>query len=380
MGALFLIFHIAIGWWCIAARGVLQNFTVEDTDSSVRYLLPSSGENDRNVFPVSPEVADEEFCSNRACTACSIASPTRVELIFTGLGIWTGSALYVAIAVDTGPMLSVIQIDDFIFQHHSEVPPFIRSHIIDGFLGPSIIFYHNDTLASTDHVVTIDVQSRRFDFDYFIYTADRDPVASASSASGSTTRINSVGPSSTPRTNSADPSSTSSTNSGDPTNQTNPSRTNKKKIGVGPIVGGVIAAVVVLALAAGIILWRNRRKTSGIPIGDSENGSPTSAPIKPHTDVEPAPSLEEKMRQLQAKVERLEANTTSAASVSAAPGSSVTRSLSTMKTEQTLALYQGHRVYSEASRVRDVLAETDRGLHLMAEGIDNPPPPVYHAD
>jgi hypothetical protein len=116
-------------------------------------------------------------------------------------------------------------------------------------------------------------------------SADRDPVASVSLASGSTTRTNSAGPSSAPRTKSADPSSTSSTHSGDSTNQTNPSRTNKNKIGVGPIVGGVIAAVVVLALAAGIILWRNRRKTSGIPIGDSENGSPTSAPIKPHTQM-----------------------------------------------------------------------------------------------
>jgi hypothetical protein len=94
--------------------------------------------------------------------------------------------------------------------------------------------------------------------------------------------------------------------------------------------------------------------------------------------MEPAPPLEEEVRLLREKVQRLEANT--AAVSDSAAGSSVTRSLSTMKTEQTRALHEGHRVYRDVSEVRDSLVETDSGLRLMADVVGNPPPPLYQAD
>ncbi|KAJ7249673.1 hypothetical protein C8J57DRAFT_1475186 [Mycena rebaudengoi] len=358
MGSSLLLFHIFLAWWCITVNGVPQNFTVEDTDPSVRYLVRDTGDVDLDIRQVSPSLAQQEACSNNTCIACNVASQTRVELKFSG------TAFYVATVMGPGPVRSFINIDGVAFAYNTQAPNFINASVP---IPRSNFFYGNNALANGSHIVLIDVETWEFHFDYFIYTLDTDTILAGSTASA--------------------PIST--TNSADTPTQTSLSVTAKKKTSVAPIAGGVVAGVLFLSLAVGIFLYRrsrrwNERKPIVIPA--REKGSPKSnltAPMTQHPpqlriDMEPAPPLEEEVRLLREKVQRLEANT--AAVSDSAAGSSVTRSLSTMKTEQTRALHEGHRVYRDVSEVRDSLVETDSGLRLMADVVGNPPPPLYQAD
>ncbi|KAJ7261023.1 hypothetical protein C8J57DRAFT_1232584 [Mycena rebaudengoi] len=125
---------------------------------------------------------------------------------------------------------------------------------------------------------------------------------------------------------------------------------------------------------------------AGVPEKEAleEDTDPVKEGPKPDPAVltlDPA-ALAEQMRLLNAKVERLEVERIEEASTSGSTtspgGSSLGRSLSTMKSEQTRML-RSHNGYDDGAT--DSLSHTDSGLRLTAGRIaDEAPPPTYQAD
>ncbi|KAJ7466431.1 hypothetical protein FB451DRAFT_1485342 [Mycena latifolia] len=160
---------------------------------------------------------------------------------------------------------------------------------------------------------------------------------------------------------------------------------------IGAIVGGLIGGLLLAGLLLVFFLrCRVRRhnpdrvasspETQQIPpptrevmfsvsVGDSQLGTPV-----PET---PGLSLEEQVRRLQAETELMRMDhtrlRTSVGSGSGIDTSSVTRSLSTMKSAQTRAVSQSYR----QSPVRDSFLHTESGLHLTAGRFEDDVPPTY---
>ncbi|KAJ7271274.1 hypothetical protein C8J57DRAFT_1508227 [Mycena rebaudengoi] len=138
-----------------------------------------------------------------------------------------------------------------------------------------------------------------------------------------------------------------------------------RRCDAGGVIGGV--ALIALALVAFLFL-RRRRHSDKLPPGSTAQ----------ETD---PPTLVEQVRLLHEQVQRLGVerdNAASGSSSSGGGGSSIGRSLSTMKSEQTRAL-RSHSGY--ANGASDSLTHTDSGLRLTAgRTVDEAPPPTYQAD
>ncbi|KAJ7676993.1 hypothetical protein DFH06DRAFT_1317591 [Mycena polygramma] len=138
-----------------------------------------------------------------------------------------------------------------------------------------------------------------------------------------------------------------------------------RKFPVGAVAGAAVAAVVaVICLLVALFLCLRARKSTAIPaVGENE------PKIMNENGISPSLTVEDQLRQLQAQVELLRRDP-AAVRDSAISGTSVARSLSTMKSDQTRAvLGQSY----DHSTVRDSYLQTEGGLALRPE-LDAGPP------
>ncbi|KAJ6502804.1 hypothetical protein C8R47DRAFT_1251574 [Mycena vitilis] len=139
-----------------------------------------------------------------------------------------------------------------------------------------------------------------------------------------------------------------------------------RKFPVGAIAGAAVAAVVavVCLLVALFLCLRARKSTTPLAVGKNE-----AKPAANEDGAADAITVEDQLRQLQAQVELLRRDPATVRD-SAISGTSVARSLSTMKSDQTRAvLGQSY----DHSTVRDSYLQTEAGLALRPE-VDAGPP------
>ncbi|KAJ7662716.1 hypothetical protein DFH06DRAFT_1190672 [Mycena polygramma] len=335
---------------------------------------------------------------------------------------FTGTALYIFLALpeqNTWPPLR-FSLDGI--QVGSRDPGNPSSVSIAAY---NVSVYSNSSIPDGAHTFRMDVAAgvsgQIFFFDYAIYTSnDPDPSSSSVSlSSGTTLSSSSVSQSS----GTTLPSSSHTL----PISADAP----KKKPPVGAIAGAVIGAVALICmLVVGLIFARRMKRKrrnildldrSGPPstetlgfskepiappvMGDAELPSPdvlgvskvdtpaagtdvlslaSSAPVEPPQPKEPIiptehdePGVKEEVRALREELQQLKQQMQGG--INAAAGSdntSLSRSLSTMKREQTQALQQ----HGLGSHVTDALVHTDSGLRLTAGRAVDELPPTYVAD
>ncbi|KAJ7635735.1 hypothetical protein DFH06DRAFT_1336380 [Mycena polygramma] len=214
--------------------------------------------------------------------------------------------------------------------------------------------YANSSLSNSFHTFKMGVTGQVL-FDYAVYTSDDGDPAGSSQVSSST----------------AAPQKTSSSVA-------------KNTAPVAAIAGGVVGAVAligILFLSLFIVRRARRNNVRGRDTPAMEESGPASTDaFFTATSRGQEPLSAEQFRILQQQVQRLEQRVEGSGSASS-DTTSLGRSLSTMKREQTRALQDS----GQGRHITDTLVHTDSGLRLTAgrgadEGVVHELPPTYVAD
>ncbi|KAJ6483490.1 hypothetical protein C8R47DRAFT_563496 [Mycena vitilis] len=368
-----------------SSPAVMSNFTVDDTDLGILYLGNTSeqcigvclgaGWDGAKLYDGTVTIVQEQ-----SMVAHYSFAGTAIYVYFSAPANTVGTTQNAVFLVDGEN--NTQQVSTF------QIPPTQSGNY-------SILVY-SLTMEDGYHVITI--FNGNFALDYLIYTSNGTPIITDSAptqpSSTSSSQTSSTFLPSSPVVSS---SSLSSTNSFSLTSSSSLSTTsaadsqafrNTRKTPVSAIAGASVAsAVVALGVLVALLLYCRARKpniTAPANVDEPKYTSPVylvPPPVSPSgSGAAPSPSntMEEQLRQLQAEVEQLRVDPWGARN-SAISGSgdtaSVTRSLSTMKSEQTRALLgQSY----DHSTVRDSYLQTDGGLSLRAErDPDVAGPPRY---
>ncbi|KAJ7511312.1 hypothetical protein B0H11DRAFT_1954678 [Mycena galericulata] len=254
----------------------------------------------------------------------------------------------------------------------------------------SFVAYINPMLSNGPHKLTILATSLDgLYLDYVVYTTEGTEGASSAADS-------SLGSSSAMTTSSAtgtqSPSLTQS-QSGAQSSSNTAILSSQRKFS-GAFIGGATTGCVagLLALLVGLLLCRRARSkaTTDFELAEKSHRNPHdtgetsgySADVdEAHNSANPRPrrQLAEEVRLLREELQELRQSAAGSSSIISSDSSrptSVTRSVSTMKRAQTLAVHD----YQERNGVRDSLVHTDSGLRLsLARGVveEEELPPNY---
>ncbi|KAJ6503551.1 hypothetical protein C8R45DRAFT_1209272 [Mycena sanguinolenta] len=345
-----------------AASANLTNHTIDDTDPSV--TSANLGGLCRNC-----DFNQTELLPLYKGSATSLNPPVLDEPESTMVISFTGVAVYVYLAKPFGfPSNATFRLDG--------------KSLASQFEASNEIAQYNDlalqavNLASERHILEIlRGQDATFYFDYYIFTSD--------DSAPNTTSVPSLATSAT----ASRPSATSPLDTSHA-----PSRSESS---VAAIAGGVVGGIVLLCVLLSVFLLcrRRRSRTTTSPAMIEAYAADNQAISKPRTGFLPpgptkagsqTPSSEgnenpfEVIRSLQENVQRLEQRLGEA---SAGEAGGLTRSLSTLKREQTRAVQDNQPTYDGTQ----TFTHTDSGLRLTAGGggrgrVLEELPPTYEED
>ncbi|KAJ7673965.1 hypothetical protein DFH06DRAFT_752019 [Mycena polygramma] len=357
----------------------MSNFTVDDTDLGILYV----GNTSEQCIGVCLGAGwDQSKLYDGTVTVVQEQS-TVAHFSFAGTAIY----VYFSAPANT---VGTTQNAVFLVDGESDTQQISTFQIPPTQSGNYSILVYSMTMEDGYHVITI--TNGNFALDYLIYTSNGTPIITDSAPTQPSSTSSSALPSS--QTSSTflpsspvvlSSSSLSSANSFSLTSSSSLPMTSAadsqsfattRKTPVGVIAGASVASVVVaLGVLVALLLYCRARKHNMTAPAESEPKYTSPAYLAPPpagpsgSGAAPSPSntMEEQLRQLQAEVELLRVDPWGARN-SAISGSgdtaSVTRSLSTMKSEQTRALLgQSY----DHSTVRDSYLQTDGGLSLRAE-------------
>ncbi|KAJ7474738.1 hypothetical protein FB451DRAFT_1558028 [Mycena latifolia] len=375
----------------LEASAVLRNFTVDDAtilDGCSNCIRP-----DRNSF-------DAARLNNGTVTEITGADG-GLEIGFNGTALY---AFFLVPALDDNPFPSLTPTPQAAQCHNFMDGVYISSFdptLPNVLTGYNILGYKyvNSSGQDADHIFVLGTAAGTgCYFDYAIFTQDVDDLdtSSSSSAVQSTTAASGPGAStaaSSATTNSSTPPPLSTATSPPPPASALPS---KKRANPGAIAGGVVGGIAaVLAFVAGVFLYRRSRRNKGPYTPDKEDlpgQSPgdsmvsTANPVAISSGGEGPPASDPnaavvaaQLRKLTDQVEQLarRGGRSSVAESDLGSPTSLGRSLSTMKRDQTLAVRNSQPV----DAVRDSLVHTDSGLRLAVGRVEiDEVPPSYEAE
>ncbi|KAJ7618203.1 hypothetical protein DFH06DRAFT_100050 [Mycena polygramma] len=279
---------------------------------------------------------------------------TGMQFSFTGTGVYIFLALSPYQPVTESPTAALqFFLDDVLVGTNNSLPTTAPSQY-------NISVYANNSIPNAFHTFRMGITGQVL-FDYAVYTSDDDDPTSPSQTSTST-----------------------STSSSPAAPRMSSSSTAQKKPPVATIAGAAVGAVASIAiLLLGLIIVRRARRNNGrgpdTPAME-ESGPASTDAFFTATTRGPEPLSAEQFRILQQQVQRLEQRVEGSVSAGSET-TSLGRSLSTMKREQTRALQE----HGQGMHITDTLVHTDSGLRLTAgrgadEGVVDELPPTYVAD
>ncbi|KAJ6467103.1 hypothetical protein C8R47DRAFT_1153147 [Mycena vitilis] len=319
-----------------------RNITIDDTSPLFDYNGVQSISRCTPALSCNNQGIDANKCLNSSLT---IAGGGTVTLNFTG------TAIYVFWVAHNDYLNTTFLLDNVAQKH------------IDGTPSPegeptvyNVTVFHATDLIQGAHFLNMSGESD-MSLDYAIITTNSDVVSSAGfSSTGSRSVATSDGPTHT--SNAASSDSTSSTQS-----------STHSTLTTGAIAGVAVGALATCALIGiGLFLCLHARR----PTRD-----PPNQPPPPDMASAAAADLAAEMRMVRAQVEHLAAQQQAIhqvdhrASLFTDTESSATRSLSTMKRDQTGVLRATN------STATDSLVHTDGGLRLTAGSAMDEAPPEY---